>query len=66
LSQALDIAYVLMVEEITSARVPQYEARQRVDDILLDPGARSRREDQQAMQRLMATSGFIRVPGQKL
>lgn len=51
-----------MVEESAAAGRSLSEARQRVDDILLDPEALARREDKEAMARLMAAGGFIKVP----
>ncbi len=56
----LDVAYTLMVEERVSAHTPPILAMQQVDDVL-DPDAKARREDQQAMERLSATRGMPTV-----
>lgn len=57
--EALDIAYVLMVEEATRGKTTSYEARGLVDNILLDPETRAMRDDQAAMQIL---AGANRMP----
>ncbi len=56
----LDVVYTLMVEERVTATNPPVLARQDVDDVL-DPDAKARREDQQAMARLQGVQGMPTV-----
>lgn len=53
----LDIAYTLMVEERVTATNPLALAARDVEEYL-DPEARARRLDQEAMARLQAVQGM--------
>jgi hypothetical protein len=61
LREALDIAYVLMVEEAGSRSRSIAEARALVDNVLLDPETRAMREDQAAMRMMLGAAKLPRV-----